>query len=219
MRLTAALLLLLSLATPAWASTVLHLSDTESVSVSPDMLVATLRAEASAPTAAAAQQQVNATVAAALIRIHQAAAVKAQTQGYTAWQPKQHGTWQASQSIRLSSTDGAPLLTLVGELQQAGLAISDLEWQLSPTAFRAAQDHASSEALGRLRQKADAAAKTLGLRFESFQRVDIAGPEFAPVPRMMAMAANAPAPPTAIAQDVPVTATVTADAVLVPAGP
>ncbi len=211
------LLALLLLAGPAWASTVLHLSDTESVSVPPDMLVATLRAEASASTATAAQQQVNAAIAAAVIRIHQVAAVKAQTQGYTAWQPKQQGAWQASQSIRLSATDGPPLLALVGQLQQAGLAISDLEWQLSPAAFRAAQDQASSEALGRLRQKADAAAKTLGLRFESFQRVDLAGPEFAPVPRMMAMAAAAPTPPTAIAQDVPVTATVTADVVLVPA--
>lgn len=220
MRAPAALLAVLMLAGPAHANTVLHLSDTESVSVAPDTLAATLRAEATAPTASAAQQQVNAAVSAALSRIRQVAAVKAETQGYTAWQPKQQGAWQASQSIRLTATDGPPLLALVGQLQQSGLAISGLEWALSPDAFRVAQDRATNAALGRLRQKADAAAQTLGLRFDSFQRIDIATPEFMPVPRMMAMAASAaPTPPSAVAQDVPVTATVTADAVLVAASP
>lgn len=220
MRAPAALLAVLMLASPVYANTVLHLSDTESVSVSPDTLVATLRAEANAPSASAAQQQVNAAIGAAMNRSHQVNGVKAETQGYTAWQPKQQGAWQASQSIRLTSTEGPPLLALVGQLQQSGLAISNLDWELSPAAFRAAQDRATTAALGRLRQKADAAAQTIGLRFDSFQRVDIATPEFAPVPHMMAMAAAAaPTPPTAVAQDVPVTSTVNADVVLVAASP
>ena len=219
MRASLPLIAFLMLASPAWARTVLHLSDTESVSVPPDTLVATLRAEASAPTAAAAQEQVNATIKAAVGRIDQVSGIKTQTQGYTAWQPKQQGAWQASQSIQLSSSEGPTLLALIGQLQQSGLAISNLDWQLSPAAFRAAQGRATTAALGQLRQKAEAAAQTLGLRFDSFQRVDIATPEFMPVPRMMAMAAAAPTPPTAIAQDVPVTATVTADSVLVAPSP
>ena len=219
MRASLLLLVCLMLASPAWARTILHLSDTENVSVPPDTLVATLRAEASAPTASAAQEQVNAAIKAAAGRIDQVGGVKAQTQGYTAWQPKQQGAWEASQSIELSSSAGPPLLALIGQLQQSGLAISNLDWQLSPAAFRAAQDRATTVALGRLRQKAEAAAQTLGLRFDSFERVDIATPDFMPVPRMMAMAAAAPTPPTAIAQDVPVSATAMADAVLVAPGP
>jgi len=202
---------------PARADTILHLSDTETVMAHPDELVATLRAEAVASSAAAAQQAVNATMAAALARAKQAAGITAATQGYTAWQATQPQRWQASQTLVLRSHDGPPLLTLAGELQQHGLAISDLSWQLSPAASRAAHDAALREALSALRGRAEDAAGLLGLRFEQFQRVSIATPQpvpFAPRVMMSAALAAAPTPPSAEAQDVPVSATADADALL-----
>jgi predicted secreted protein len=215
MRAPLVLLTLTTLAGPACANTLLHLSDTESVSVPPDTLVATLRVQASGNTASAAQQQVNTAAAAALNRIRQVQGVRVETEGYTAWQPKQQGAWEASQSLRLTSSEGPPLLALVGQLQQSGLAISDLQWQLSPEAFRAAQQQATVIALRGLRDKADHAAETIGLRFDSFQRINIAGPEVTPMRRMMTMAAAA-APPQAVSQDIRVSATAEADVVLLP---
>lgn len=202
---------------PALADTILHLDDTETVMALPDELVATLRAEATAANAAAAQQIVNSAMAAALARARQVTGVTAATQGYTAWQSTQPQRWQASQTLTLRSHDGPALLTLVGELQQKGLAIGELSWQLSPEASRAARDQAMRDALSALRGRAEAAAGLLGLRFESFQRVSIAVPQPGPImPRMMAMAAAAPTPPSAQAEDIPVSATVDADAVLAP---
>jgi predicted secreted protein len=203
---------------PAVADTILHLDDTETVLAHPDELVATLRVEAIADNAAAAQQAVNRAMAAALTAAGQVAGVTAATQGYTAWQATRPQRWQASQTLMLRSHDGPTLLALVGELQQKGLAMSDLSWQLSPEASRAARDQAMRNALSALRGRAEEAAGLLGLRFEAFQRVSIATPQPMPImPRaMMAMAAAAPTPPSAQAEDVPVSATVDADAVLVP---
>jgi uncharacterized protein YggE len=203
---------------PCWAETILHLSDTETVMAHPDELVATLRAEATASSAASAQQAINAAMAQALARAKQASGIQAATEGYTAWQTNRPQRWQASQTLMLRSHDSAPLLTLIGELQQHGLAISDLSWQLSPAALREAHDNALREALSALRGRAEETAGLLGLRFEQFQKVSIATPQPAPFPRAMmatAMAAAAPVPPSAQAQDIPVSATAEADAMLV----
>jgi uncharacterized protein len=202
----------------ALADTILHLDDTETVMAHPDELAATLRAEATATSAAAAQQAVNSAMAAALARARQVTGVTAATQEYTAWQVTQPQRWQASQTLTLRSHDGPALLTLVGELQQKGLAIGELSWQLSREASRAARDQAMRDALSALRGRAEEAAGLLDLRFESFQRVSIATPQPVPImPRaMMAMAAAAPTPPSAQAEDIPVSATVDADALLVP---
>ncbi len=151
---------------PALADTILHLADTETVMAHPDELVATLRVEASAASAAATQQVVNNVMAAALARARQVAGVTAATQGYTGWQATQPQRWQASQILTLRSHDGPALLTLVGELQQKGLATSELSWQLSSEASRTARDQAMREALSALRARAEEAAGLLGLRFE-----------------------------------------------------
>jgi uncharacterized protein len=209
---------LLAIAGPACANTALHLSDTETVMAHPDLLVATLQAVATAPSAAAAQQQVNTAISAALARARQVPNVAVSTQQYTSWQPKEHGEWQASQTMRVSTLDGAALLSLVGRLQDSGLAVTELGWELSPKATRKAHDQAMREAIANLRARADDAAGLLGLRFASFDKVNIATPSPFVGPRLagLAMAAAAPAAPNAVAEDVPVSATVQADATLVP---
>ncbi len=203
----------------ARADTILHLSDTETVTVHPDELVVRLRAEAAAPTAAAAQQAVNAAISAALERVRQVAGVTESTEAYTAWQATDPQRWEASQTLLLRGADGAALLQLTGDLQQAGLAISSLSWQLSPTEFRSQQDKALQLALTNLRGRAEQAAGLLGLRFVEFQRVNIAAPQPLPIaPRMMmatAMSA-APTPPSAEPEEFRVSATAEADALLVP---
>ena len=204
---------------PALADTILHLDDTETVMAHPDELVATLRAEATAAHASAAQQLVNQAMEAALTRAKQIAGVTAATQGYTAWQATQPQRWLASQTLTLRSHDGPALLGLVGELQQRGLAIDALAWQLSREATRSARDQAMREALSALRGRAEDAAGLLGLHFSAFQKVSIAmsqPPPMMPRAMMAATMAAAPMPPSAEAEDIPVSATAEADAILVP---
>jgi predicted secreted protein len=203
----------------ARADTILHLSDTETLTVHPDELVVRLRAEAAAPAAAAAQQAVNAAISAALERVRKVAGVTDSTEAYSAWQAPEPRRWQASQTLILRGSDGAALLTLTGDLQQSGLAISSLSWELSPAAFHREQDKALQQAIANLRGRAEQAAGLLGLRFVEFQRVNIAAPQPLPIgPRMMmatAMSAG-PTPPSAEPEDVRVSATAEADVLLGP---
>jgi predicted secreted protein len=109
----------------------------------------------------------------------------------------------------------------VSALQQKGLAISDLHWQLSDAAAKRAEAEATRRAIGALRGRVEEAAGLLDLHFVRFATVRLdTPPPFRPAMRMMAMAAPAaaaaPAPPSAAAEDIPVNATVGADAVLAP---
>ncbi len=208
-------------ACPALADTILHLSETATVQASPDELTGTLRAETTAPTAAEAQARVNTEMAAALTRARQVAGVTASTGAYAVWQPEpahQSGAsggaaqWRASQSLELSSHGGQTLLGLVGKLQQQGLAVGQLAWQLSQPASEAAHQRALRDALSRLRLRAEEAAGLLDLRFGSFKEVRL-GPSPVPVFPHAMMAAAAPTP-NAEAGPVDVSATVEADVVL-----
>ncbi len=86
------------------------------------------------------------------------------------------GRWQASQTVSLHSGDGAALLKLVGELQQMGLAVNQLAWQLAPETARKARHEATADALRALRGRADEAAGLLGLQFNSFKEVRLENP-------------------------------------------
>ncbi len=211
------------LGSPARADTLLHLADTETVTVAPDELAASLRAEASSANPADAQQRVNAAMADALAHARKVAGVTVSTGAYSVWHvgptPQDSSErWQASQSLELTSHDSVALLTLVGTLQHNGLAIGQLGWRLSRAAERKAHDEATRQAIAALRGKAQEAAALLDLRFASFKEVRLDSAAQVPVPRfvgaMSAMAASAP--PNAVAADVPVSATAEADAILLP---
>ncbi|HVC62717.1 MAG TPA: SIMPL domain-containing protein [Acetobacteraceae bacterium] len=208
-------------ASPARAETLLHLDDTETVTVVPDELAASLRAEATSASAAGAQQRVNAAMTDALAHSRKVAGVTASTGAYAVWHvgptPQDSSArWQASQSLELTSHDGAALLTLVGALQHNGLAIGELGWRLSRAAERKAHDEATRKAILALRGKAQEAAGLLDLRFDSFKEVRLSGAAPMPTPRFAGAfaAMAAPAPPNAVATNVPVSASAEADAIL-----
>lgn len=217
-------LALLLAASPAWAETLLHLAQTATVMVAPDELDATLRAQVTSANAADAQQRVNAMLADALAHARQVASVTASTGGYTVWRvgptPQDRTErWEAGQTLELKSHDGAALLRLAGALQQKGLAMQQLEWRLSRPAETKAHAEATRQAISQLRGRVDDAAALLGLRFDSFKQVQLDVPKNPVFPRLMgaaAMAAPAAAPPSAVGQDVAVSATAEADAILLP---
>jgi predicted secreted protein len=213
-------------AAPARADTILHLSVTASVTTMPDELVAQLTANADAPTAGAAQARVNQMVETALGAAKSLTAVTASTTQYSVWHetdPKD--VWHASQGVALRSTDGGRLLTLVGTLQQDGLAVGDLGWQLSPAATEKSYEQAVSKAIDLLTERAGAVAGLLRLTLHGFRSVTVGqdgGPPMQPMGTMRMMAAApvaAAVPPSARGDVATVSATVSGDAELVAAAP
>ncbi|MFI4983420.1 MAG: SIMPL domain-containing protein [Nevskiales bacterium] len=218
------LVVLMALAQPAAADTLLRLSETAHVSVHPDELAASLRSEGTGATPTKAQAEVNAAIGRALDQANQVQGVVATTGFYQVWQATQPTSqWHAHQSIELKGHDGEAMLKLVGSLQGQGLALERLGWQVSREASGHARSEATRAALGGLRGRAEAAAAILGLRFVSFREVnlDASRPMPPPLIRSMAMPAAAAAMPTphAETENVDIDATVDAEAVLVPAQP
>ena len=225
MRRAAGIVALACLAAPAaWADTILHLSVTASVTTMPDELVAQLTANADAPTPGAAQARVNQMVETALGAAKGLTAVTASTTQYSVWHetdPKD--VWHASQGVALRSRDGGGLLTLVGTLQQDGLAIGDLGWQLSPAVAEKSYEQAMGRAVDLLTERAGTVASLLHLTLHGFQTLTVGQDGGPPAPlgmmRMMAEPLAAAAPPSAKADVVTVSATVSGNARLVEAGP
>lgn len=211
---------------PARADTLLQLGETATVMVAPDELAANLRVEIVTAAAAEAQNRVNATIRDALAIAKRDHGITVSTGAYSVWRtnptPQDRAEkWRASQNLMLSSKDGAALLTLVGELQQKGMVVSSLGWRLSQETYRKARQDATRQALSALRGRVDEAAGLLDLKFDHFKAVTLDSANAAPAPRPMALAAHAmaraaPVEPSAAAEDMPVSATAQADAVLVP---
>jgi predicted secreted protein len=199
--------------------TELHIGESAEVTRAPDEVVATLRAEARAGSAAAAQEAVNRAIAAAVERARAVPGVRVSTGGYWTSRTDQGRAWQAAQSLTLRGTEAPALLELAGALQEQGLAMGGLAWQLTREANRAAREEASRLALDALRRRAQAVADQLGLQLIGLKEVRIDAPDHGPRPAPMAMAvrsAAAAAPPVAVAEDVVVAASVQAVAILRP---
>jgi uncharacterized protein len=214
-----------ALAQTAWAETVLQLAETTTVMAAPDEIAATLRAEATSASASDAQARVNATMQDALVRARKVDGLAVSTGGYGVWrtgptQTDNRERWQVSQTLNLTGRDGPTLLNLVGALQQQGLAVSSLGWRLSPAAERQARQEATKQALAGLRGRVEEAAALLDLRFDQFKEVRLDNPRSPPMPRgiamPMAMSAASTPPPSVAPEDMPVSATAEADAVLLP---
>jgi len=211
-------------ATPALsAETILHLNQSMTLAVAPDELLAILRVETTAPSAADAQGRVNGVARAAATAAEPVKEVRFASIGYhvgrvSAASSDRSGLWRASQTFRLVSADGAALLTLVGTLQQKGLVVSTMQWRLSPDTDRKARQSAARDVLRTLTERTTDAAEALGLTFSHFRTIQLDTEDpGGPVPRVAAMArmADAPPPPTAPPDDVIITATAQVEAVLV----
>ncbi len=199
--------------------TALHLSETAEVTRAPDEVVATLRAEARAPTAAAAQEAVNRAIAAAVTRAQAVSSARVSTGGYWTGRGEEGRGWQAAQSVTLRGGEAPALLELTAALQSQGLALQHLTWTLTRDAARQAREEASRLALDALRRRADALAGQLNLAVAGIREVRIDAPDRSPRPMptaAMRSSASGAAPPVAIAEDITVPATVEAVVVLRP---
>jgi uncharacterized protein len=220
-------LLAVMLVAPALAQepgrTTLVLSETAARDVEQDTLVAMLsvRAEADAPRAA--QDAVNRTMTAAVDQARAVASVRAATGGYRVYQEydrdgKPRG-WIAEQDLRLTSREAEPLLELAGTLQDDGLLLNGLAYQLGAEARRAVEDELALEAIAALRRRADEVAASVAMRVERIATLrvgeDAGEPPIHPMMRASLAEASA-APPIALPDVETVGTTVRAELVLAP---
>lgn len=150
----------------------LQLGETAERMVTQDRIRTQLRVEVGGGDPRTIQGQVNQKMAAALERVRVAAAIKPETQGYFVYEDKtlkRGQRWWGSQSLSLTSFDSAALLALVGQLQDDGLLVSGLSYELAPETRRKIERDLVPEAIRRIKETAEIVAKSLDL-----PKVDIA---------------------------------------------
>lgn len=184
----------------------LQLGESAERMVVQDRLRATLRVELGGSDPRALQSQVNQKMAAALERAKSTASVKAETQGYFVYEDKtlkRGQRWWGSQSLTLTSFESATLLTLVGQLQEDGLLVAGLFYELAPETRRKIERELVPEAIARIKESAATVARSLDLPKVEITRIRLGDVQSPPIPRafgapVMAMAADkAGAPPVA----------------------
>lgn len=213
-------------AAPPETATVLHLSEQAQRMVTRDQLRAELRAEAVDADAAKLQAEINRHMTAALARAKGVAGVTVETGGYSVYPEQRSGpssapralSWHGSATLSLAAHDAAPLLALVGALQQDGLVISVLGYELTPAAAKRVEDDLTDEALARVKARGERIAASLGLvvlRIRDLRVGNAGGTQ--PLPRFRAEATLASAPPpVAEPGQTTVSVSVDADVVLAP---
>jgi uncharacterized protein len=205
--------------------TEIHLDQTAARTMAPDRLRAVMRIEARGSAARQVQSDVNRRMAAALDKAKSFPAVKAETGAYTvnrSFNAKDRELWQATQTLSLASPDFEAVLSLIGDLQTAGLLMSGLQFFVAPETLRQAESDLTAAALDGLQTRAAEVAKDLGMAIGHYKTITI-GNASAPVlgraQYMMqgpAMAGAPVQPPAAQAGDATVSLSVNAAIVLVP---
>ena len=138
-----ALLALCLLTLPAAAAEppVLTLGESAERAIQQDRLTVALRAEATGPTAAGVQAEINRRMEAAVARARQSAGVSVETGAYWTHEERpqnQPRRWRGAATLELSGSDMAALTALAGALQEGGMAMSGLRFDLRRETARAA---------------------------------------------------------------------------------
>ncbi len=189
----------------AQVPTKLMLGESATREVEQDTLVVVLAARHRAPDAREAQRVVNQTMTGAIEQARAVAGIQVSTGGYRVYQEYDRDgrprAWIAEQDLRLRSREAARLLELAGSLQDAGLILGGLSYELSAEARRALEDELTLEAIERLRARAERIATAMGMRVELIETLRIGSVAEEPPVRPMfeARMADAAAMPPPVA--------------------
>ncbi|HEY3583563.1 MAG TPA: SIMPL domain-containing protein [Casimicrobiaceae bacterium] len=201
---------------------VLTITASATRAVTNDRMHAVMRAEADRPDAAQAANDVNARMARALARAKAVQGVDARTAGYSSYQisePNVPIRWRVSQTLVLEGRDFVALSALVSQLQGTdGLLLSGLDFTVSPTARRVAEDALTQEAIRGWQRRAELGANAVGAKAYRTGRVTIQTNDFGgprPMFKAAGVAAAASAAPVTIeGGTTDVTVTVSGEAIL-----
>src|SRR5258708_275024 len=149
----------------------LRLSESAGRQVTQDRLRANLRVEIGGADPRSGQGQVNAKMAGALERAKAVAGVRVETAGYYVYEDRslrRGSRWWGNQGLALTSADAAALLALVGQLQDDGLVMGGLAYELAPETRRRIEAELIPEAIQKLKDKADITSHALRLTHLQF---------------------------------------------------
>lgn len=213
-RLALALILVMAAALPVAPAqaqeaerTKLVLGETATREAEQDTLIAAVSARAQAASPREAQQQVNTAMTAAIEKARGIEGIRPSTGGYRVYQEYDRdgptGDWIAEQELRLRSQNIVVLLELTGRLQDDGLIVGNLGYELSSEARRKIEDELTIEAIGALRARAGQIAASMDMEIAGIETVRVGGAMGEPPVRPMfrtTMAAEAAqsAPPVAL---------------------
>lgn len=145
------------------------LSVTERILVEQDLVIASLRIEAEDRDASVVQNRINTVMAQALQSSRAIDEVSQSSGHYNVYQTNRQPqggradtVWRGSQSLTLQSTDAQALLALAGELQELGLVMNQLSYQLSTARADEVRDSLMEAAIARATEKAERATRALG---------------------------------------------------------
>ena len=190
----------------AAAPTVLHLTQTAESKAVRNQLRLELRVEEKGPDALGVQTAINRRMAAALDRARQVIGVAVETGSYQVGEeePSRGASyWRGSQSLILTSTAADAALKLAAALQEQGLLMSAMVYEVSPETVRGAEEDLTAAALAGLGERAAAIADRLHLAVLGYRDLRVGNAETGPPPMprfavAMAMAAPVAAPGQAV---------------------
>lgn len=142
----------------------IELSAQASRQVSNDVMQATLFAEAAGLQPAALAATVNKQLAAAMVAAKKISSVRVENGDYQSFANYQDGKqqgWRTRAELRLESKDFAALATLIGELQNDGMQLGNLQFSVSPQLRNKTESELISEALQAFQQRADVVRQSL----------------------------------------------------------
>lgn len=206
--------------------TSLNLSATGSVQATPDQAVAIMSAENRSNDAALAQRKVNDAIEAAVKTAHDFNNIRVSVKEYSVYHLGDNsngktGPWEARQSIRFTADNGESLFKLVGQLQNNGMALTNMEWAFSPEKQRELTEKAELVAIKNLQARIQTIAHTLQLKIGTIQHLTI-GPRMGTFPPIALMASpmsarlKADSTPQVSSDEQDITATVSATVLLRP---
>ena len=189
LKFAAALVLALASAAPALAQqgaaredglTTVSLVESAQREVQRDRLRIQLRLEQTGADPTRVQNEINRRMAAALEKARAAAGdgrqLRVESGGYWIHQERPQeaaARWRGAQLLSLVGTDTATLLPLAAQLQQDGLLMSGMNWELSSEARRRLEDELTTEAIERLRARSRFVATAMDAQIVRFDRLAI----------------------------------------------
>ena len=176
--------------------TYLNLSATEMIQVEQDLLIANLRYEVDSDTSSNTQNKINQVMKKALEVANTVKNIEVSTEQYSVYQFRQtdekgqngKDIWRGSQSITLKSKVADDTLALVGQLQEMGLVMSDMHYEVSPEKNEEIRIGLMENAINKLRVRAKKIAGIIGAKEIKVKTLNIDGDNSynpSPYPKMM----------------------------------
>jgi len=171
--------------------TYLNLSVTETKQVEPDILIANLRYESESESAKEVQNKINQMMKKALSVAEKKENIEVSTEQYSVYKfskPVKQGAtekelWKGSQSIVIKSKSTEDILALSGQLQEIGLVMSDLHYEVSLGRIEEVRASMVENALNKLLAHAKRIANIIGLKEIKVKNINIDGDNrYPPVP-------------------------------------